>query len=103
MLRGQLFVKPIDMLLKDDTLSYANGESVPMPYVTGELLESIQRRMDDVLFDRSATGAVDRLEVLLATYTINRKFTETIRAEVLRWEASRNWFRRSFRDDLYMS
>jgi hypothetical protein len=74
------FVKPIDLLLKDDIDSYARGGSAASPYISGAMLETVQSGMDAFLSDRSTGGALERLETVLQTYALNRQFTETIAA-----------------------
>lgn len=73
-----MFVKPIDMLLRDDIASYARGGGPVSPFMSGELSELAHRGMESLLFGRSANDAIERLETLLEVYAQTRLFKETI-------------------------
>lgn len=75
-----LFLKPTDMLLKDDIASYAHGGTAVSPFISGEMLNEIRRGMDGLLSDPSPEGAMERLDALL-------KACEQKRSSKLRFEA----------------
>jgi len=78
----EMFVKSIDLLLRDDITSYARGGKPVSPFLSGELLELARRGMEGLLFGRSADDVMDRLQTVLDGYAQNRSFSETIDAVI---------------------
>jgi len=77
---GEMVVKPIDQLLSENVMSYADGQGAVQPILSGEQLTTIQKGMNQFLLDRSDPGVLERLTAILETYAQNRSYKEAIEA-----------------------